>query len=267
MKLTIYSADGKAGSQKQLPKQFDEPVRADIIKRAVLSLQSRSRQPYGADPEAGDKQAVDISRRRRDYKGSYGKGISRVPRKVMSRRGGNFNWEGARAPGTKGGRRAHPPKAGRNWTRKINEKENRKAIRSALAAVMDKKIVTARGHRLPENYPFIAEDSFAKIKKTKDLVAAFEKLGFSQELDRANAKHIITGIAKRRGRKQQPVSILIVTDIKAPVAEAAANVTGVEAVSVNELNAELLAPGTQPGRLTIFTESALKTMEEKKLFL
>jgi len=266
MKLTVYGTDGKAGSQQALPEQFDEQVRHDLIKRAVLSVQSRSRQPYGADPEAGDKQSVDVSRRRRDYRGSYGKGISRVPRKVMSRRGGNFNWEGARAPGTKGGRRAHPPKASKIWSRKINEKENKKAIRSALAATINKELVTARGHKLPAHYPFIAADSISNIKKTKELVNALVKLGFTAELERTTKKHS-TGRAKLRGRSKTIASVLIVTDKKAAVIQAAANVSGVQAVTVQELNAEMLAPGTHPGRLTIFTESALKTMEEKNLFL
>lgn len=267
MKLTVYAKDGKENGSAQMPKQFDEPVRADLIKRAVLSIQSRDRQPYGADPMAGDKHSVDVSRRRRDYRGSYGKGISRVPRKVMSRRGSNFNWVGARAPGTVGGRRAHPPKADKDWTRKINVKENRKAIRSALAATIDKVIVAARGHKIPKTYPFILADNFQDITKTKDLIAALTKIGFEEELDRANKKTHTTGRAKLRGRKIHKISALIVTATIMPVAKAAANITGVQAVTVNELNAELLAPGTHPGRLTLYTESALKTMEEKKLFL
>jgi large subunit ribosomal protein L4e len=267
MKLEIMNIDGKAGGQKQLPQQFDEPVRTDLIKRAVLSLQSRSRQAYGADPEAGDKQAVDISRRRRDYKGSYGKGISRVPRKTMSRRGGQFNWQAARAPGVKGGRRAHPPKAEKIWTRKINEKENRKAIRSALAATIDKELVSKRGHKTPDNYPFIVSDSLADIKRTSELVSALEKLGFNAELARANNRQTRPGVGKLRGRVNKKKSLLIVIADKAPVLKAATNVTGMDAVTAQELNAELLAPGARAGRVTLYTESALKAMEEKKLFL
>jgi large subunit ribosomal protein L4e len=39
---------------------------------------------------------------------------------------------------------------------------------------------------------------------------------------------------------------------------AARNHPGVEVVVVDNLNAELLAPGTHPGRLTIYTPSALE---------
>ena len=109
---------------KDLPIQFHEQVRTDLIQRAVLSLQAEGRQAYGTKPGAGTRQVSEISRRRRDYKGTYGIGISRVPRKIMSRNGTRMNWVGAIAPGTVGGRQGHPPKAEKNWTQKINEKEN-----------------------------------------------------------------------------------------------------------------------------------------------
>ena len=267
-KLNVYGLDGKAGSSKQLPKQFDEPVRTDLIKKAVLSIQSKNRQPYGAFDDAGDRHAVDVSRRRRDYKGSYGKGISRVPRKVLSRRGGNFNWVGARAPGTKGGRRAHPPKASKEWTRSMNIKENRKAIRSAIAATISAELVTKRGHKLPSHYPFILADAAEQLTKTKDVVLALEKLGFEAELTRSNVVKYKPGVGKSRGRSKKPVSILFVTGTADAKLHKAANaIPGVSSVAIQSINAEHLAPGTHAGRVTLFTESALKTMEEKKLFL
>jgi large subunit ribosomal protein L4e len=36
----------------------------------------------------------------------------------------------------------------------------------------------------------------------------------------------------------------------------------VEVVTVNNLNAEILAPGTHPGRLTIWTNSAIEKLNE-----
>jgi large subunit ribosomal protein L4e len=267
-KLTIYGTDGKAGAQTNLPPQFAEPVRADLIKRAVLSIQSKARQSYGAAPLAGRRHSVDVSRRRRDYRGSYGKGISRVPRKILSRRGGQMSWEGAFAPGTKGGRRAHPPKSEKDWTRKINTKENRKAIRSAIAATLDPALVKARGHLAPITYPFAVADGIEHLQKTKDLRATLFALGFEQELSRAANVQKRSGIATLRGRTRKVrKSILIVASSSdAPVILAAENILGVEACGVDELNAEILAPGAHVGRLTIFTAGALKQLEEKKLF-
>ena len=125
MQLKILDTEGKESGKVDLPKQFSEPVRPGLIKRAVLAIQSHKRQPYGTDPRAGMKSSAELSRRRRKYRGSYGFGISRVPRKILSRRGTRMNWVGAFAPGTVGGREAHPPKASKKWAQKINKKERK----------------------------------------------------------------------------------------------------------------------------------------------
>ncbi len=267
MKLKVLSRTGKALKELTLPEQFKEAVRPDLIKRAVLALQSWKRQPYGANPEAGKRHSVKLSKRRRRYRGSYGYGISRVPRKILSRRGTRFNWEGAFAPGTVGGRRAHPPKSWKNWVLKINKKEKRKAVRSAMAATLVKELVQERGHKAPEQYPFIAEPSFEELSKTKEVVDALNKLGFGAELERCSEAKERAGKGNARGRRKRvKKGLLIVTSQGAKVLKAANNIPGVDAVPVNSLNAELLAPGTHPGRITLFTEQAMKELEENKLF-
>ena len=132
MKIKIVDQEKKETGSKDLPKQFSEPIRKDLIKRAVAVLQANRRQRYGAKPEAGKRPSASLSKRRRKYRGSYGLGISRVPRKILSRRGTRFNWVAAFIPGAVGGRRAHPPKASKLWEQKINKKENRKAISEQL---------------------------------------------------------------------------------------------------------------------------------------
>src|SRR3989344_7504660 len=146
MKADVVGISGSKG-KGEFPFQFNEPIRPDLVKRAVESIWGNTRQPYGAFPRAGKQAAAKLSRRRRDYKTSYGYGISRVPRKVLSRRGTRFTLVGAYAPGTVGGRQAHPPKAEKIWTRKLNKRERRKAIRSALAATIVKELVEKRGHK------------------------------------------------------------------------------------------------------------------------
>jgi len=115
MELKILSQDNQEKGVLKLPIQFSEPVREDLIQRAVLTVEANTRQPYGTKPAAGMRHSADVSRRRRKYRGSYGHGISRVPRKVLSRRGTQMFWQGAVAPGTVGGRKAHSPKAEKIW--------------------------------------------------------------------------------------------------------------------------------------------------------
>src|SRR3989338_372904 len=181
MKLDILDSSNNKIGEIKLPRQFDEEYRPDLIQRAVLAIQSHKRQAYAASESAGKRASAKLPRRRRDYKGSYGIGISRVPRKIMSGKGSRHNWVGAVAPGTVGGRRAHPPKPSKDWAKKVNKKENRKAIRSALAAAMNKEFVK----NVPENCPFIIETKFESLRKTKEVIEALIRLGFSNELERA----------------------------------------------------------------------------------
>jgi large subunit ribosomal protein L4e len=268
MKADILSLENEKVGEIKLPKQFEEPIRPDLIKRSVLVIQSNNRQPYGADPEAGKRASVRLSKKRHDYRGSYGHGISRTPRKIMSRRGTRMNWTGAFAPNTVGGRRAHPPKAEKIWGRKINIKERRKAIRSALASAVSKEIVVERGHKVPDNYPLILEDKFEKINKTKEVMAVLEKIGLKDELKRCSVKKVRAGRGTMRGRKyKKKIGPLIVVSDKCALEKAALNIPGADIVEIKNINACLLAPGTHPGRITIFTKSAVEKLEKEKLFM
>jgi large subunit ribosomal protein L4e len=260
MKVPIVDQTKNEKGKKELPKQFSETVREDLIYKAVMSVQANKRQPYGAFADAGMNVSAKLSRRRRDYKGSYGHGISRTPRKILTRRGTRFNWVGALAPNTVGGRRAHPPKADRIWDKKMNTKERRKALCSALSATMDKDVVTKRGHKLPEGFPFILSNDVESISKTKDVVKMLYALGFKDELDRTSSSKIKkrAGKGKNRGRPFKiKKSVLFVVSQKCALNKAAANMSGVEIVTPEHLNAELLAPGTHAGRLTLYTEGAI----------
>ena len=267
MKTDVYNIEGKKIKKIDLPRQFDEPVRDDIIRRAVLAVQSAKRNPYGVKEDAGKRASAKLSKRRRSYKTSYGKGISRVPRKILLKRGQHFVWVGAFAPGTVGGRRAHPPKPEKIWIRKINRKERRKAIRSALNAATNLEIVKKRGHRV-DYLPLVVESKIENINKTNEVEKILISLGLGKELERIKNKSIRAGRGKSRGRKyKRKKGPLIVISKDCPLCKSARNILGIDICFVKNLNAELLAPGAIPGRLTIFTEDAIRLFDEKKLFL
>ncbi len=267
--IKLINIEKKDLGKVKLPKQFQEEVRPDLLKRAVQAINSHSRQAYGAAPRAGKGHSARLSKRRRKYRGSYGKGIARVPRKIMTRRGMQFNWVGAFAPGTVGGRRAFPPTAEKKWELKINDKERRKAIRSGLAASIKKEFIESRGHKVPELFPFIVDDSFEKLNKTKDVLNCLKKFGFDSELKRGARKKVRAGRGKLRGRKYKKAkSILIVAgDEKSAIVKCAKNIPGVDVSCIKNINAVLLAPGGVPGRLTLFTKSAIEKIEKEGLFV
>jgi len=268
MKIDILSIKKTAVAKKDLPKQFEEKIRPDVIKRAVEVIQSNNRQSYGSSPEAGKRSSALLSKRRRKYRGMYGIGISRTRRKIMSRKGTRLNWTGAFSPGTVGGRKAHPPKADKSWKKDINKKEKRLAIRSAIAATVVKEIVLARGHKVPSTYPFAVETKFEQIAKSKDMKQSLDTLGLKEELVRVAEKKIRAGKGKGRGRPyRKKAGILLVVSETCPAVKAAKNIPGVSIKTVSRLNAEDLAPGAVPGRLTIFTDSSIEKMAKDKLFI
>ena len=92
----------------------------------------------------------------------------------MTHRGEQFNWEGATIPGTKGGRRAHPPKVLHMLTRlKINKKEMETALISALSATANAKFVVGKYARLKDEkikaLPFIIDGKVLGLK-TKEMI-------------------------------------------------------------------------------------------------
>src|SRR3989344_2656699 len=189
MKAKILDINGNEAGTMELPEQFSESLNNNLIKRAVLVIQSKKRQLYGALKGAGQRASAKLSRRRGHYKGAYSHGISRVPRKSLWHRGTQFGWVGAVAPGMVGGRRAHPPKSEKMLERKINKKENRKAIRSAIAASLNHELVKLN-HKTSETLPLILESKFETLNKTKQVKETLEKIGLKNELKRISEKKI-----------------------------------------------------------------------------
>lgn len=264
--ITTLTLKGERGKLK-LPSQFSEIVRPDIIRKAVHAVQNSRRQSYATDPLAGKRVSADLSKRRRKYRGSYGKGISRIHRKIMSRNGMHFNWVGALAPQARGGRQAHPPVAEKIWAHKMNKKERRKAIRSAMAATLFSQIVAQRGHKIPSHYPFALDAEVEKLKKTSEVKKALESLGFTDELARSSITKVRAGRGKSRGRRlKRRTGVLLVVALECALTKSAKNIPGVRVVAVKRLNAEVLAPGAVPGRATIFTTAAIELIEKEGLF-
>jgi large subunit ribosomal protein L4e len=258
MKAKIYGMDGSDKGSVDLPKVFETEHKPVVIKRAVLALQTTRLQPKGTDPRAGLKTtAIYIGTRNQPgTRKSINTGKARLPRTINMRHPASGRV--ARVPHSVGGRRAHPPKANKVIVEKINKKEKRLALASAIAATASKELVDKR-FIFDGTLPIIIEDKFEEVAKTKDVVAALTKVGANKDLDNARSKtRKRAGKGKTRGRtKKQKKSVLIVTGKNSKVLKACRNLPGVESVTVKSLNVELLAPGAEAGRLVIWTSSAI----------
>lgn len=249
----IYSLDGDVVKTVELPPVFRSDIRTDLIRRAVTAAQANRRQPYGPRFGAGMRHSVRWS--------GKGHGVSRVPRI----RG---TMTGAQAPGTVGGRRAHPPRPDTVRAKKINDRERTMARNAALAALKDAALVAARGHRFKPDLslPVVVEDGLEALEPergaTQEGAQILRRLGVFSDVERSKeGRHIRAGRGKMRGRRyRQPLSLLVVVKDTTKVRRLLGNLPGIEVIGPAALNAERLAPGGDPGRLTVFSEGALEVL-------
>ncbi len=250
MQATVTDLDGDDAGDLELPAVFETNYRPDLIARAVRVAQANRKQASGADPFAGMRTPAESP--------GSGRGMAHVPRQ---------NGRARRAPQTISGRKAHPPKAEADPTESINKNERQLATRSAIAATADADIVTARGHAVDEDaeLPVVVDDAFEDLVKTKEVVSFLEAAGLAGDIERAeDGRSVRAGRGTTRGRTyNQPKSILFVTSSESGPSRAARNLAGADVATAAEVNTEDLAPGTQAGRLTVWTESAIAEVADR----
>jgi large subunit ribosomal protein L4e len=201
-----------------------------------------------------------------------GLGIARIARA----RGEGFSRAGQAAgvASIRHGRVPHPPESWKNIYKKVNNKEKQLALCSAIAATARKDLIERRGHKLSNisSFPIIVSDDIESISKTKDLLNLLRALGLQQELDRVDfSRKARSGTARRRGREgRSAVSAIIVVggrggeDENKNIRKLSGSVGGVEIKQVKDLSVLDLAPGSKPIRLAIYSENAIKELNNIK---
>ncbi|MBU5575270.1 MAG: 50S ribosomal protein L4 [Candidatus Aenigmatarchaeota archaeon] len=259
--VAVYDIKGTKIKDIQLPKIFYSEIREDIINRAFLSYLSKIRQPYGTDILAGLRTSAHYHGRGRGYYSMKNREMARIQRI----HGGNPGQElrAKVAPQARSGRRAHPPKVEKKFELKINKKEKKLALLSSIAATANYELVSKR-HKIPKiDLPLVISDDFENISKTKDAKNILISLNLKDELKRAKNKKIRAGKGKMRGRKyKQKRSLLIISKNDKNLKKAFENIPGIDVCKVSNISVNLLAPGGKPGRLTLWTESAIKELEK-----
>ncbi|MFH7880905.1 MAG: 50S ribosomal protein L4 [Candidatus Aenigmatarchaeota archaeon] len=264
--VVVYDINGNIKENIELPKVFYYPVREDLILRAFLAIQSHKRQPYGANKLSGLRTSAHYHGERRTRYSMMNRGIARHQR-LHGKTVPSLFWQARIAPQTKGGRPAHPPVVEKIWYQKINKKEKRKAILSAISATAILDFVKNR-HRIDgiKEVPIVVEDEFENLSKTKDVIKFLEKIGLKEELERLKKKKVRAGKGKMRGRRyKKKKGILFVVKNDVNLKKAVENIPGCEVVRVKDLSVENLAPGGKPGRLTVFTRGAIEELKNIKV--
>jgi len=259
MKSTLYDLSGKKKSEISLPEAFDSAIREDISAKCFEAEKFELRQPYSSYDEAGKRHSASgtISHQRHQWKGHYGKGISRLPRKTMWRRGTQFFWIGAETSQTRGGRVAHPP-VGLYSLRKINHKEKRIALYSALAATFSKDKIK---QRYASNFPITSAVIESLPSKTKSLLASVKNIFGDTSEKLVKIKEVRAGKGKRRGRKYKSTAgLLIITSQSENVKCSSYDVKQLSTLAIRDLY--------PLGRIVLYTQKALEEInslgKEKK---
>lgn len=257
MKVNVIDKTGKKVSDVEIKVAGD--VRNDIFKKAVLAENSLFFQEKGSDSMAGKKQVINVSKRRKKLRSTYGRGGSRTPKKTMWSRGTQFRFVGAFAAGTVGGRRAHPPRAEKNIVKNINNKEWLKAMNTGILASFSNELVTKNGQKVPANYPFVFDMSVEDIVKTKNFKDFLVTVGFEAEMKRTSLKKVRAGKGTMRGRtyKVKRGPLVVLSSVEKPAFKAARNVLGFEVITADMLMVSDFGMSEIPGRAVLFTKDAL----------
>jgi len=258
MKATLYDINGKKKSEIEMPKIFDSQIREDIV--AKYFEIDKFIQPYTPNIEAGKKYSASgkIGHRRHKWKSHYGRGISRIPRKTMWRRGTQFMWIGATISSTRGGRRAHPPK-GIGKEKKVNKKEIEIAMNSGFASTANKKYIIERYSSLDKldiKVPIVVESKLDNTK-TKEVLNMLKVIfGDLYSLALKNKK-IRPGKGKIRNRKHKSnAGVLLIKGKDEKI-----KIKGIDIKNVDEVRISDLYP---LGRLSIYTNNAIQELGGKK---
>lgn len=262
MKLSILNKEGKKVGDFDFTLRAD--IRSDIYKKAVLAETSLMFQEKGADPQAGKKHSISVSKRRRKFRSTYGRGGSRTPRKTMWARGMQLRFVGALAPNTVGGRKAHAPKAEKNIIKEINNKEWIKALMTGITSSFDNELVKMNGQKVSDLYPFVLDDSIEQISRTQDFRTFLELAGLKEEIDRTSSRKVRAGRGTMRNRtysnKRGP--LIVVSSIDSPLLRASRNIKGFDVVTPELLMVSDFGMSEKPGRMVLFTKSALENFVE-----
>lgn len=256
MKASVYSLNGNKIEEIELPDVFSVPFRPDIIHKAFVHLQTLSFQPQGRDPLAGERTSAESR--------GVGLGIARIARVKGS--GYPRAGQAAGVAGVVKGRLAHPPTSEKIIVKRLNKKEKAYALASAIAATIIKDVVVKRGHIIDGiELPIVVSDDIEKIVKAKDLLNVLYSLKLDKDLERVRSRiKRRSGKSRMRGRvKRVGKSVLIIVKDPTNLKKAAGSIPGVDVTSVDKLSVLHLAPGGHPGRLCLWSKSAILSLKDR----
>ncbi len=253
----VLDLRGGSSGSIELPDAFNESVRNDLIMRAVLAENTLRLQPQGHYILAGFNTTARYYGTMSSYRSGRHMGIAIRPRQKL---GGGVQGHVRRIPSSVKGHRAHPHKIEKTLIERINKKEYQKAIMSSIAATANPDYVSRKHVIEALKLPIVVTNDIESVKKTKELIKILAALKFSSDLEKSKVPQIRKGLRRLSQRRRYRRSLLIVVSDDKGIVAAARNIPGVDSCTLKGLRAGLLAPGGVPGRITVWSESAIRNM-------
>ncbi|XP_070536092.1 large ribosomal subunit protein uL4A-like [Ptychodera flava] len=254
--VNVYTEKNEvSGTTVTTPAVFKAPIRPDVVNFVHTNIRKNSRQPYAVSSAAGHQTSAE----------SWGTGraVARIPRV----RGGGTHRSGQGAFGNmcRGGRMFAPTKTWRRWHRRVNVKQKRYAMCSAIAATGIPALVMSKGHRIEETpeVPLVVADKVQDLKRTKEAVTFLRKFKAWTDIQKVyKSKRLRAGKGKMRNRRRvQRLGPCIIYDQDNGLTKAFRNIPGVTLLNVSKLDLLRMAPGGHVGRFCIWTESAFRRLD------
>jgi len=261
IQVAVRDKGGKPTSDNvMLPNVFNTPIRPDLVQFVHTQMRKNARQSYGVKIHHGPSGIV-AGHQHSAHSWGTGRAVSRIPR--VSGGGTHRAGQGAFGNMCRSGRMFAPNRIWRKWHRKINLKQRRYAVASAIAASSSAPLVMARGHRIESvgEIPLVVD--FTEVKKTSDAVKMLKDLGLGEELERCQKQSTRAGKGKyRRGKKSRKGPLIVHACDSVADVVGFKNLRGVQTCHVDRLNLLQLAPGGHIGRLVVWSKDAMNKLGE-----
>ncbi len=252
--VNVYGIDGKEAGKMELPKTFEKAVREELIRRAAIAEHSMHLQPQGHYLLAGmQTTAKYYGRYDASWRTGRHMGIAIRPREKL---GGGRQGQVKRIPSAVKGKRAHPHKIEKRLAENMNNTEYRAALASSISA-------SAKHMLNGITTPIIIDNAVESLKSTKEVIKLFDSLKLRELIEEGRKKYIKKGLRRSSRRRHYKNTTAIIVNSDKGIAKASRNIPGISVCTLDKITVNMLAPGGNPGRVSVWSADAVKNIEGK----
>ncbi|EQD47201.1 50S ribosomal protein L4P [mine drainage metagenome] len=252
--VNVYNVDGKEAGSIELPKVFDKAVREELIRRAVVAEQSMKLQPQGHYLLAGmQTTATYYGRYDASYRTGRHMGIAIRPREKL---GGGRQGQVKRIPSAVKGKRAHPHKIEKRLAEGMNNREYQAALVSSIAA-------SAKHMLKGVTTPIIIDNAIESLKSTREVTKFFKSMQLQGLIEEGRKKYIKKGLRRSTRRVHYKNTVALIVNSDKGIVKAARNIPGISVCTIDKITVNMMAPGGNPGRISVWSADAVKGIDGK----